>query len=78
MSEHLNKLTERAHIYETAPTCPFCGGTMLPIQYMADSCGPWTSRAYMYAGTEDIPGNLKACNQCGIVKFYRDGETDGL
>lgn len=47
---------------------------MLPLEYIADRCpgGIKTSDAWLY---DDIPGELKACNQCGIVKFYFDGES---
>lgn len=74
MNFELKKLTERNHIYNTASTCPFCGGTMLPLKYAADLYGPWMNGVYLFG---DISGDLKACNQCGIVKFYpRDGRTD--
>lgn len=77
MNEKLNRLTERVHIYQTASTCPFCGGTMLPLLYIADVYEDRTTAAYLYDGVYS-DGNLKACNRCGIVKFYPDGEKDGV
>lgn len=74
MHDELNKTFDRNFIYNTAPKCPFCGGIMLPLEYIADGCPGVikTSAAWLY---DDIPGELKACNQCGIVKFYFDGES---
>lgn len=71
-SDFLEKELERDHIYRTAPKCPFCGGTMLPLSYLADGyfrC----SAAWLY---DEIPGDLKACDNCGIVKFYPDEEAE--
>lgn len=72
MHDELNKTFERNRIYNTAPKCPFCGGTMLPLIYLADAQGYRASAVWLY---DDIPGELKACNQCGIVQFYFDGES---
>lgn len=69
----LKKTLEREYIYSTAPRCPLCGGTMFPLKYLADEQGPWTSAVYL--GPDDARGYLKACNQCGIVKFYPDKES---
>lgn len=70
-SDFLKKMLERNHIYNTAPKCPFCGGTMLPLSYLADIYGSKCSGAWLY---DEVPGELRACNQCGIVKFYPDEE----
>lgn len=72
MSDFPKKTLEQAYVYNTAPKCPLCGGTMLPLNYLADGyfrC----SDAWLY---DEIPGNLKACNQCGIVKFYLDEKAE--
>lgn len=69
MSEKLKKALKREHIYSTAPRCPFCGGTMLPLSYLADAYGDRCSGAWLY---DEVWGELKACDQCGIVKFYPD------
>lgn len=68
-SDFLKKTLERNHIYNTAPKCPLCGGTMLPLNYLADVQGYRCSAVWLY---DDVPGDLKACNNCGIVKFYPD------
>lgn len=70
-SYSLKKTLERAHAYNTAPKCPFCGGTMLPLSYLVDIEGYRAPYAWRY---DDVPGKLKACNNCGIVKFYPDEE----
>lgn len=70
-SDFLKKRLERNDIYYTAPKCPFCGGTMLPLIYLADAQGYRCSATWLY---DDVPGDLKACNNCGIVKFYPDKE----
>ena len=70
-SDSLKKELERAHIYNTAPKCPFCGGTMLPLSYLVDIEGYRAPYAWRY---DDVPGKLKACDNCGIVKFYPDKE----
>lgn len=57
---------------QTTPKCPFCGGTMLPLKYCADSYGNMTYAARLYY--QD--GWLKACSQCGIVKFYPDEKEE--
>lgn len=71
MHDELNKTFERNLIYNTAPKCPFCGGTMLPLSYLADALG-YSSAVWLY---DDVPGELKACDNCGIVKFYPDRES---
>lgn len=71
MDKELDKKTTRNLIYGTAPKCPFCGGTMLPLEYCADGEWPWTSIVYRF---EDVSGTLKACDNCGIVKFYPDSK----
>ena len=71
-SDFLKKMLERAHIYNTAPKCPFCGGTMLPLNYLVDGYGYRSPYAWRY---DEVPGELKACDQCGIVKFYPDEES---
>lgn len=68
-SDYLKKTFERNFIYNTAPKCPFCGGTMLPLSYLADIDGSKCSGAWRY---DEVPGELKACDSCGIVKFYPD------
>ena len=72
-SDSLKKKLERNHIYYTAPKCPFCGGTMLPLKYLADADNNpvMTSAAWIY---DKVPGELKACDNCGIVKFYSNEE----
>ena len=72
MDDELKKTLNRNFIYHTAPTCPFCGGAMLPLTYVADENGPWTDRVYQF---EDRKGVLKTCDGCGIVKFYPDEEV---
>lgn len=72
MDDEFKKMFDRNFIYNTAPKCPFCGGTMLPLNYLVDGHGYKSPYAWLY---DDIPGELKACNQCGIVKFYFDGES---
>lgn len=72
-SDFLKKKLERDHIYSTAPKCPFCGGTMLPLNYLGDVQGYRCSAAWLY---DDVPGDLKACDNCGIVKFYPDEEAE--
>lgn len=69
MSDFLKKTLEQTHIYNTAPKCPFCGGTMLPLNYLSDVQGYRCSHVWLY---DDVLGDLKACNNCGIVKFYPD------
>ena len=69
MSDSLKKTFERNFIYNTAPKCPFCGGTMLPLSYLVDIEGYRAPYAWRY---DDVPGELKACDNCGIVKFYPD------
>lgn len=71
MDNELKKIIERNAIYSTAPKCPFCGGTMLPLIYLADAQGYRCSAVWLY---DDVPGDLKACDNCGIVKFYPDKE----
>lgn len=68
-SDFLKKTLERDHIYNTAPKCPFCGGTMLPLSYLADAKGYRCLAAWVY---DDVPGDLTACDNCGIVNFYPD------
>lgn len=65
------KTIEQNFVYDTAPTCSFCGGNMLPLRYLADAnSNPlMTSSARLY---DHGVGKLKACNRCGIVKFYPD------
>ena len=72
-SDSLKKTLERNHIYSTAPKCPFCGGTMLPLKYLADADNNplMTSSVWL---PDDISGKLRACDDCGIVKFYPDKE----
>lgn len=70
-SDSLKKTLERNHIYNTAPKCPFCGGTMLPLSYLVDIEGYRAPYAWCY---DDVPGKLKACDNCGIVKFYPEEE----
>lgn len=72
MDDELRKAFERNWIYNTAPKCPFCGGTMLPLSYLADAQGYRCSAAWLY---DEVSGELKACNCCGIVKFYPDEES---
>lgn len=67
MNDKLKNMIE----YNIAPKCPFCGGTMLPLTYLADAQGYRCSAAWLY---DEVPGELKACNNCGIVKFYPDEE----
>ena len=67
-SDSLKKTLERNHIYNTAPKCPFCGGTML-FSYLIDIEGYRAPYAWRY---DDVPGEMKACGNCGIVKFYPD------
>lgn len=71
MDDELKKMFDRNFIYNTAPKCPFCGGTMLPLKYLADADNNplMTSAAWLQ---DDISGKLKACDNCGIVKFYPD------
>ena len=66
-SDFLKKELEHNHIYNTAPKCPFCGGTMLPLHYLVDIEGYRAPYAWRY---DEVPGELKACDNCGIVKFY--------
>lgn len=70
-SDFFKKELERNDIYYTAPKCPFCGGTMLPLNYLVDGHGYKAPYAWLY---DEITGELKACNDCGIVKFYPDKE----
>lgn len=42
---------------------------MLPLNYLADTQGYRCSAAWLY---DDVPGDLKACSNCGVVKFYPD------
>lgn len=70
-SDSLKKKLEQNHIYHIAPKCPFCGGTMLPLSYLVDIEGYRAPYAWRY---DDVPGGLKACDNCGIVKFYPDEE----
>lgn len=72
-SDFLEKELEREHIYSTAPKCPFCGGTMLPLIYLAGAQGYRCSGAWF---CDDVPGDLKACDNCGIVKFYPDEKAE--
>ena len=72
MDEELRKTFERNFIYNTAPKCPFCGGYMLPLSYLADPYGNKCSGAWLY---DEVSGELKACDNCGIVKFYPDKES---
>lgn len=70
MDDELKMLMNRNFIYSTAPKCPFCGGTMLALEYLADAGDdPLMTRAVW---CRDISGELKACDRCGIVKFYPD------
>lgn len=71
MDEELKLLMNRNFIYSTAPKCPFCGGTMLPLKYLADADNNpiMTSKIWLH---DDISGMLRACSICGIVKFYPD------
>ena len=69
MSDSLKKTFERNFIYSTAPKCPFCGGTMLPLSYLVDIEDYRAPYAWRY---DDVSGKLKACDSCGIVKFYPD------
>ena len=71
MSDSLKKTFERNFIYNTAPKCPFCGGTMLPLSYLADMYGDTCSAVWRY---DEVLGVLRACDNCGIVKFYPDEE----
>ena len=73
MDDELKKMFERNFICNTAPKCPFCGGTMLPLKYLADADNNplMTSSAWLY---DEVPGELKACDNCGVVKFYPDKE----
>ena len=71
MDDELKKMFTRNFIYNTAPKCPFCGGTMLPLNYLVDIEGYRAPYAWRY---DDVPGELKACDNCGIVKFYPDEE----
>ena len=68
-NDFLKKKLEQNQIYYTAPKCPFCGGTMLPLSYLVDIEGYRAPYAWRY---DDVPGKLKACDNCGIVKFYPD------
>ena len=70
-NDPLKKKLEQNHIYHTAPKCPFCGGTMLPLSYLVDIEGYRAPYAWRY---DEVPGKLKACDNCGIVKFYPDEE----
>lgn len=69
MSDFPKKTLEQAYVYNIAPKCSFCGGTMLPLTYLVDGHGYKAPYAWLY---DEVPGELKACNQCGIVKFYPD------
>ena len=71
MDDELKKMFDCNFIYNTAPKCPFCGGTMLPLKYLAnaDNNPLMTSSVWL---PDDISGKLKACSICGIVKFYPD------
>lgn len=69
MDDELKKTFARNFIYNTAPKRPFCGGTMLPLSYLVDIEGYRAPYAWRY---DDVPGKLKACDNCGIVKFYPD------
>lgn len=71
LSDFYKKELERYHIYYTAPKCPFCGGTMLPLNYLVDGHGYRAPYAWRY---DEVPGELKVCDQCSIVKFYPDEE----
>ena len=46
---------------------------MLPLKYLADADNNpvMTSAAWIY---DKVPGELKACDNCGIVKFYSNEE----
>lgn len=71
MDEELKKLFDRNWIYNTAPKCPFCGGTMLPLKYLVDADNNPLMSSLVWL-PDDISGKLRACDQCGIVKFYPD------
>ena len=73
MDDELKKTIERNAVYNTAPKCPFCGGTMLPLRYLVNDYGAKTETALLY---DYAVGRLKACNRCGIVKFYPDGNEE--
>ena len=42
---------------------------MLPLNYLVDGHGYKAPYAWRY---DEVPGELKACDNCGIVKFYPD------
>lgn len=71
MDDKFREQVHQHYIRSVAPTCPFCGGAMLPLEYCADLKGPWTSKVHL---SENVYGELKACDNCGIVKFYSDPE----
>lgn len=70
MDDKFREQVRQHYIRSTAPTCPFCGGAMLPLNYCADGHGSSTDKMSLF----DQSGTLKACDHCGIVKFYPDPE----
>ena len=71
LNDSLKNKLEQNYIYRTAPKCPFCGGMMLPLNYLIDGKGYKAPYAWLY---DEVPGELKECDNCGIVKFYPDKE----
>ena len=66
MASSLIETLTKNYMYNNAPECPFCGGRMLPLAYSVDSHGNSTAHVTLY----DEHKQLKACDQCGIVRIY--------
>lgn len=66
MASSLIDTLTKNYMYNNAPECPFCGGRMLPLTYCVDGHGNSTAHVMLF----DKHKELKACDQCGIVRIY--------